>query len=229
MLPHLKVGHLVPGCVVKSLPDHESYLVLITNTETLAFLPKKYTYRTYKIGDELTAAVFILDAYKIILSQKNHHFFRRLAEEIFHPLIMAGKVRIRRAATVMNGHFAKISIESLNGMDPVSSCLPYLKQARLYTNATITLVKYSQDMTEYIQNSFAPAPRGKITKVIYSHNNREAIVKVSPEYVGKFAGKGGANVAAAAKLLDINIRLTRSDEEIPPYAEHQLYTSQEEI
>jgi transcription antitermination factor NusA-like protein len=67
-------------------------------------------------------------------------------------------------------------------------------------------------MKEYIRNALVPAPPDKIRKVIYSSSIREAIVTVDPHYYGLFVGKGGANVATAAKLLDIAIRIKRAEE-----------------
>jgi len=220
LLPCLKIGSLVPGCIVKALPDHESYLILISNTENLAFLPRKYANRPYKVGHNIIASVFILDSRKIILSQKSPQYFLRVAELIFEPLISEGKITVVRAASIINGGFVKIAVESKNGIDPVTACLPYLKEAKLYTDATITLIKYSPNMTEYIKNSFAPAPAGKIKKVIYSHNNREATVRVHEHYYGQFVGRGGANVATAAKLLDISIKIFKTTEETPLNAEN---------
>jgi transcription antitermination factor NusA-like protein len=42
---------------------------------------------------------------------------------------------------------------------------------------------------------------------------REAIVRVESQYYGLFVGKGGVNVAAAAKLLDIQIKIRKADPE----------------
>ena len=212
MVLSLKVGYLVPGVVVKSMPDYDSHLILISGTELLAFLPKKYTNKPYKVGQNLVAAIFLLDNSRIILSQRCHHYYIRLAERIFSSLIEEGKMRVKRAASVTGARFAKIAVESLNGADPVQACLPYLPDMKAYTDDTVTLVRYCPDMKEYIQNSLVPAPPGKIRKVIYSSALKEAIVGVDPAYYGLFVGKGGANVATAAKLLDITILIKRAEE-----------------
>jgi transcription antitermination factor NusA-like protein len=208
----LKVGYLVPGVVVKSMPDHDSHLILISGTELLAFLPKKYANRPYKVGQNLVAAVFMLEKSRIILSQRSHHYYIRVAERIFGILIEEEKIKIKRAVSVTGAGFAKMAVESLNGIDPVKECLPYLPAMKAYTDDTITLVRYSQDMKEYIRNALAPAPPDRIRKVIYSSVLQEAVVGVDPTYYGLFVGKGGANVATAAKLLDITILIKKAED-----------------
>ena len=212
MVFSLKVGYLVPGVVVKSMPDHDSHLILISGTELLAFLPKKYANRSYKVGQNLVACVFMLENHKIILTQRSHHYYIRLAERIFSTPIEEKKIRIKRAVSVTGAGFAKMAIEGLNGTDPVRECLPYLPAMKTYTDDTITLVRYSRDMKEYVRNALAPAPADKIRKVIFSHTLREAVVGVDPAYYGLFVGKGGANVATAAKLLDITILIRKAED-----------------
>jgi transcription antitermination factor NusA-like protein len=210
----LKIGFLVPGVVIKSMPEHDSHLILISGTELLAFLPKKYANRPYKVGQNLLACVFMLENNRIILSQHCHHYYKRIAERAFSVLIEEEKIRIRRAATVAGAGFAKMAVESLNGIDPVKECLPYLPAMKPYTDDTITLVRYSQDIKEYIKSALAPAPIDKVRKVIYSSTLREAIVGVDPAYYGLFVGKGGANVATAAKLLDITILIKKAEDRL---------------
>lgn len=211
MISSLKVGYLVPGTIVKSLPNHDSLLVLITGTEILAFLPKKYANRKYRVGDSVVAAVFIFDDRKIIISQRSPQYYRRIAELIFAPLVSEEKIKVKRAASVEGGGFCKVSIQSMNGIDPVKACIPYLKEARIYTDDTITLVRHSDNINEYVANALAPAPADKISKVIYSSNYGEARVRVDPRYYGLFVGKGGVNVATAAKLLNIKILIMKAE------------------
>ena len=195
------------------MPYHDSHLILISGTELLAFLPKKYANKPYKAGESLLACVFMLENNRIILSQHCHQYYKRIAERAFSVLIDEEKIRIRRAATMAGAGFVKIAVEGLNGVDPVSECLPYLPVMKPYTDDTITLVRYSRDIKEYIKSALSPAPQDRIRKVIYSSTLREAIIGVDPTYYGLFVGKGGANVATAAKLLDITILIKKAEEE----------------
>jgi len=84
---------------------------------------------------------------------------------------------------------------------------------KAYTADTITIVRYSTDMEKYIVNSLVPAPPDKVVEVVYSRGLREAIVRVDPRYCGFFVGKGGTNVATAAKLLNVRIMIKSAGEE----------------
>ena len=205
----LKIGYLVPGVVVKSTAGYDAHLILICGTELLAFLPKKYANRPYKVGENLMAAIFLLERNRIILSQRSPNYYHRVAERVFSPLLEQGKIRVKRAVSVIGAGFLKMAVEGLNGTDPVRECLPYLPEMKVYTDDTVTLVRYAEDMKEYIRNALVPAPPDNIRKVIYSSGLREAIVTVDARYYGLFVGKGGANVATAAKLLDIAMRIKR--------------------
>jgi len=203
----VKVGHLVPVTIVKALPNYESYLTLIAGTELLALLPKKYANRIFRIGDATLAAIFQIERNRIILSQKSPQYIRKLMELIFAPLLSEGKIKVKRASMVSKCKFAKVAIESLNGLDPVKQCLPYLKAAKQYTDDTITLIRYSGNIKEYVVNALSPAPPEMVKKVIHFKSSREADVYVDSAYVGLFLGKGGANVASAAKLTGVVINI----------------------
>jgi transcription antitermination factor NusA-like protein len=200
---------------VKDLPGRDVYLVLVTGTDLLAYLPKRYANREYRQGEEAVAAVFMMGNGKIFLSQRSPQYFRRITEEVLSPIIRDGMVRVRKAASVINGSFAKVSVEGLRDTDPLSASLPYLDKVKSYTSDTITIVRYSTNIKEYIVNSLVPAPADKVVQVLYSQSLREAVVRVDPRYCGFFVGKGGTNVATAAKLLNVRIMIKSAEEETP--------------
>jgi len=107
---------------------------------------------------------------------------------------------------VENCRFAKVSLESTDGGDPVGECLPYLKECREFTDYTVTLIPYSPDIREYVKNALAPAPASLVRRVIYFENLHEADVYVDGS-AGIFFGRGGVNVAAAAKLTKVRINI----------------------
>lgn len=206
----LKVGHLIFVTVVKALPDRDAYLTLVCGTELLAILPKEYADKQYKVGDTTPASVFMFVPGKIVLSQKSPQYLRKIAEFAFAPLLQEGKVQVKRAATVSGGAFSKIAVKGLNGEDPVKLCLPYLNEIKKYIQRTVTLVKYSDDIEEFIINALAPAPMGAIRKVIFFKESEKAYVYVEQAQVGIFFGKSGANVATAAKLTGMGIEIKPS-------------------
>jgi len=203
----LKVGQLVPITIVKALPHYDSYLALIAGTDLLALLPKKYASRVFRVGDTTLAALFTMAGNRITLSQRSPQYLRKLLELILAPLLREEKIRIRRAAMVSGSRFAKVAVEGLQGEDPIKECLHYLRGAKQYTDTTITLVRYSDDMKEYIVHALSPAPAEMVRKVIHLRSSKEADVYVDPAYVGLFLGKGGANVSSAAKLTGVAINI----------------------
>lgn len=212
-MPVIKVGRLVQCIVVKDMPRQEMYLVLIKETDMLGYIPKKSSNARYVEGDETIAAVFMISGGKIFLSQRSPQFFRRIAEEMLNPAIRQGKIKVRRAACIANSAFAKIAIEGIGSVDPLTVCLPYIEKVKNYTPDTMTIVRYSSDIKEYIVNALVPAPPDKVVQVLYSQSLREAIVRVDPQYCGFFVGKGGSNVATAAKLLDMKIVIKSAEQE----------------
>lgn len=203
----VKIGYLVPVTIIKAMPNHDAYLTMIAGTELMALLPKKYANRIFKVGDTTLASVFMMRDSWIILSQKSPQYMRKLTELVFTPLIREGKIQVKRVALCSGSHFAKVAVESLDGSDPVKQCLPYLKETKKYTDATITLIRYSNDIKEYMVNALSPAPAGAVRKVIYFSSSNEAIIYVDAAYLGLFLGKGGMNVASAAKLTGISIAI----------------------
>lgn len=201
------MGHLVPVMVVKALPDRDSFLTLIAGTELMALLPKRYANKAYRVGESTIASIFAIEGERITLSQRSSQYFRKLVELLLSPLLQEGRIEVKRAATVLNARFAKVSLRSLDGGDPLSVSIPYLKDLRRYTDDTITLVKFSPDLREYVVNSLSPAPRERVKKVIHFQTLREVLVRVEPPYLGLFLGKGGMNAAVSSKLVGVSIRI----------------------
>jgi len=197
--------------VVKAIPDYDSYLTMIPKTGFMPLLPKKYATRKYRIGDSLIASVHEINDGRIIITQRSAQFYRKLTEFFLTPLIRQGRIKVRRAATLRNAPFVKVSVEGLNNEDPVRISLPYLRDLKQYIDQTVTLVEYSPDLREYVINSLAPAPRNGVRKVILFKELREALVLVDPGYLGLFLGKGGLNVALASKLLKIKIKIEKEE------------------
>lgn len=213
-MPVIKIGRLVSCCIIREVPGKDMYLALIGGTGLVGHLPKSSAYRSFREKEECTATVYTIRDGRIFLSQRSPQFFRRVTEAALAPAIRDGKVRVRRAASIANSAFAKVSVEGLGGLDPLSVALHYLEGVKKYTGDTVTIVRYSPDMKEYIVNALVPAPVDKVVQVLYSRSLREAIVRVDPHYCGFFVGKGGANVATAAKLLDVKILVKSAEQDV---------------
>lgn len=203
----IKVGHLLFVTVIKALPDRDAYLTLICGTELLAILPKEYSDKKHLVGDTVPASVFMFVPGKIVLSQKSPQYIRKIAEFAFSPLLQDNKIQVKRAATVSGGLFSKIAVKGLNGDDPVQLCLPYLKEIKKYIQRTVTIVRFSDVIEEYIVNALCPAPKESIKRIRFFEETEKAYVYVEESHVGIFFGKGGANVATAAKLTGLSIEI----------------------
>lgn len=201
------MGYLVPVRIIKALPDYDSLLTFIAGTELMALLPKRFANRTYRVGDNTLASIYSIGGKKIILSQKSPQYFRKLTELLLAPLLQEGKVEVKRAATIRGANFAKVAIKSLNGENPIKISLPYIIEAKKYTDDTIVLVKYSRDLREFVVNSLSPGPPEGVKKVILFQELNEALVKVEPRYMGLFLGKGGLNAALSSKLVGLRIKI----------------------
>jgi transcription antitermination factor NusA-like protein len=214
MVSLLKVGHIVSGIVAQTRPDYSAYLVFLTGTEIFAFLPHEYAKERYRVGADIVACIFLFERSRIVLTQTSSQYYRKVAEALFDPLIREEKIRIRRVAHVRQAGFVKIAIENLALKEEefLKVCLPCLDTAKHYLSETVTLVRYRRDIHDYIREALVPAPKEKILKVIYAESSREARVTVEPRYLGKFLGVRCANVACAAKLLDIRIEITTPKE-----------------
>lgn len=204
----IKIGHLLPIVIIKALPNYDSYLVMVPDTEYMAILPKKFSSMPWRIGDATVGCVHMMSENHIVLSQATAIFYRKLLDMLLSPIAEQG-IHGKRAATVSGAGFVKVSIVAESDtVNPIPMALPYLKGAKQYTAKTITLVPYSTDMKEYIKAALAPAPSEMIEEVIYSQTMREAIVYIADSsYLGMFYGKGGVNVATAAKLTGVRINL----------------------
>ena len=212
MMTVIRIGRLVSCSIIRELPGKEIYLAHIEGSDYPGYLPKRSAYKKYAEKEQFTAAVFMIEEGKVFLSQRSPQFFRHVTEAALTPAIREGKIRVRRAASIANSAFAKVSVEGLQGVDPLMVSLQYLEKVKNYTGDTITIVRYSQDIKEYIVNSLVPAPVEKVVQVLYSQSLREAIVRVDPQYCGFFVGKKGSNVATAAKLLNLKIVIKSAEQ-----------------
>ena len=207
----LKTGHLVPATVIKALPDYSSYLMAIPGTEHIALLDRAHAGSHLRVGDNTVASVFSIKDGRINLSQKSAPFFRRLTEMLVSPLLMEDKVKVVHAAAVDGASFAKVAVAGNNGHDPITECLPYItpESVQRFTNRTITLVRYSADIREYVSNAFVPAFSDDILEVIYIQEREmeEIHVIVETDRLARFIGKGGANIASVSKLVGKIVRV----------------------
>lgn len=138
---------------------------------------------------------------QVLVSRTHPGFIRRLFE-LEVPEIRDGLVEIRGISREA-GSRTKLAVFSVNeDIDPVGSCVG-TKGTRVQNivdelnDEKIDIIEWSEDPVEYIANALRPS---KVEKVIYSEEEKAALVVVPDYQLSLAIGKEGQNVRLAAKL-----------------------------
>ena len=138
---------------------------------------------------------------QVLVSRTHPGFIRRLFE-LEVPEIRDGIVEIRGISREA-GSRTKLAVFSVNeDIDPVGSCVG-TKGTRVQNivdelhDEKIDIIEWSDDPVEYIANALRPS---KVEKVIYSEEEKAALVVVPDYQLSLAIGKEGQNVRLAAKL-----------------------------
>lgn len=206
-----KIGHFVLGVVVKANPDKPGYLTLIGGTDRMAVLPRAYADGAYRIHDRFYACIKSLEGDYLVLSQRSGHFFRRVSDLLFRPLIADGRIKVEAVGTVQEAGFVKIAVSSPTGEDPIKLCLPYVREFSTYSRLQPCLIRYAPLLADFIKQSLAPAPLGEVRRVDVDRRAREASVMVPEACLGRFLGTKGMNVAVASRVTGCAIRLCKEE------------------
>lgn len=146
---------------------------------------------------------------QIILSRAHPHFVKKLFQ-LEVPEIYEGVVEIR-AISRAPGERTKIAVCSKDEkVDSVGSCVG-MRGARVKNivnelhGERIDIVRYSEDMHEYIAASLSPA---EIAEIRLDKENRKAAIIVNQDQLSLAIGKHGQNVRLASQLTgwDMDIR-----------------------
>ncbi len=206
-----KIGHFVIGMVVKANPDKPGYLTLIGGTDRMAVLPRVCADGAYRVHDRFYACIKSLAGEYPVLSQRSAHFFRRVSELLFRPLIAEGRIKVEAVGTVQEARFVKIAVSSPTGEDPIQLCLPYVREFSAYSRLQPCLIRYAPLLADFIKQSLVPAPLGEVRRVDVDRRAKEASVMVSEAYLGRFLGTKGLNVAVASRVTGYAIRLCKEE------------------
>ncbi len=206
-----RVGGLVSGTVHRI----EGGNVIVDLGKTEALLPRREIPPNdeYRQGDRVRA--YILDVKKtargpqIILSRTHPDLVRRLfALEV--PEIDEGIVEVKSISREP-GERTKVAVYSKDEkVDCVGACVG-MRGARVKEiikelhGEKIDIVRYSDDVREYISGSLSPA---KVTDMKIDKEHGKALVIVEDDQLSLSIGKRGQNVRLAAKLTgwDIDIK-----------------------
>ena len=165
---------------------------------------------SFRVGDKIK--VFVTEVHSpdsrgplVTLSRVHHGLVRRLFE-LQIPEIQDGTVLIKSVSREA-GSRTKIAVWSRDeNVDPVGACIGN-KGMRIesilgeFKNEKIDVIRYSEDMGEFVAAALAPA---KVLKV-EMESERSCRVTVEPDQLSLAIGKEGQNAKLAARLTGCKI------------------------
>lgn len=205
-----RIGQIISGSVYR----FERGNIIIDLGKTEACIPRneQSPKEEFKQGDRVRAYVLEVNREnkgpQIVLSRANPSFVRRLFE-LEVPEIYEGIVEIKSIARAA-GERTKIAVYSKDDkVDCVGACVG-MRGSRVKNIVTelqgerIDIVRYSDDMKEYIQAALSPA---EISQIQVKSDDKRANLIVAEDQLSLAIGKRGQNVRLASELVgwDLNI------------------------
>jgi N utilization substance protein A len=208
---HAKVGSIVSGAVHRF--ERGDIIVDLGKTEAVLPRNQQCSHERYKQGERLRA--YVLEVNKgqkgpqIILSRTNPGFVKKMFE-LEVPEITEGIVEIR-AISREPGERTKIAVHSKEEkVDSVGACVGVRGQrvkgiVNELHNERIDIIRYSEDIKEYVRAALSPAEVGQISADREAHKLE---VIVEDDQLSLAIGKHGQNVRLASRLVgwEIDVR-----------------------
>jgi N utilization substance protein A len=216
----VKVGDIISGTVYR-FQKGTIIVDLLGRAEGILTRREQSPAEEFRQGERIRA--YLLEVKKeargpqIILSRSHPHFVKKLFE-LEVPEIYEGIVEIKSISR-QPGERTKITVHSKNPkVDSVGACVGMRgNRVKSIVNELrgekIDIVRYNEDMREYIAAALAPA---KITEIHLDKTNMRAEVIVDEDQLSLAIGKRGQNVRLASRLvgweLDIRTKETKEIE-----------------
>jgi N utilization substance protein A len=213
-----RVGEIVSGTVYR-FEKGNVIIDLLGKAEGMLIKREQSPKEEFKQGQRIRA--FLLDVKKeargaqIILSRTHPNLVKKLFE-LEVPEIYEGIVEIK-AISRQPGERTKISVYSKNDkVDSVGACVGMRgNRVRNIVNELygekIDIVRYNEDIREYIKNALSPA---KVAEIKLEKEKLKAEVIVDDDQLSLAIGKHGQNVRLASRLigweLDIRTKTTQA-------------------
>ncbi len=211
-------GEVVTGTVRRF--ETRDIIVDLGRTEALLPFHERIPTEGYQVGDAMRA--LILDVRdepgipSVVLSRGHSDFVRRLFElEVSE--IHDGTVEIKGVAREA-GYRTKIAVTTNDErVDPVGACVGMRGNrvkniVRELSNEKIDIVRWHEDVTQYITNALAPAKLKNIQ--IESEDDRLIRVLADGENYSIAIGKRGENVRLSSKLTGWRIEVQRDEADV---------------
>jgi transcription antitermination factor NusA-like protein len=210
---NLNVGYITGFIVMKSLPDYDSYLCKLLDSQFIAQLPKRWARKQYKIGDSDWAAIFDVAGARVTLSQKSPQYVRKILEHLLMPACAELNLKIKRTAWANGGGWHKVAVHPQNGdigssRDLEEALKPYLEKINTkdYIAENISFVRYSEDIGTFVVNALCPpGPEDKIYKVIHHMELNRVDIMADNSAIPTILGIKGRNIVLAQKLCKCDI------------------------
>ncbi len=205
-----RIGQIISGSVYRF--EKGNIIIDLGKTEGCLLRSEQSPKEEFKQGDRVRA--YVLSASRetkgpqIILSRAHPNFVKRLFE-LEVPEIYEGIVEIKSIARAA-GERTKIAVYSKDDkVDCVGACVG-MRGSRVKNIVTelqgerIDIVRYSEDVKEYIQAALSPA---EISQIQVKSDDKKANLIVADDQLSLAIGKRGQNVRLASELVgwDLNI------------------------
>lgn len=200
-----KVGEIISGTVYRF---EKGSIVVDMMGKAEGLLPKveQSPKEEFRQGQRIRALILEVSkenkGAQIILSRKHQNFVKKLFE-LEVPEIYEGIVEIKSISR-MPGERTKIAVQSKDEkVDSVGACVG-MRGGRVknivteLSNEKIDIVRYNDDIREYIKEALKPA---EVSEIKVDKTNKRAEVIVADDQLSLAIGKHGQNVRLASKLV----------------------------
>ena len=210
-----KKGEIISGGVYR----FEKGNIIVDLGKTEAYIPKREQSpkEEFRQGDRVRA--YILEVTRetkgpqIILSRANVNFVKRLFE-LEVPEIYEGIVEVKAIARDV-GERTKIAVYSKDEkVDCVGACVG-MRGSRVKNIVSelqgekIDIVRYANDIKEYIQAALSPA---EISQIQLDYQGKKANIIVAEDQLSLAIGKHGQNVRLASQLVGWELNIFSFDQ-----------------
>ncbi len=213
-----KQGDLITGHVHRI--EKKALIVDFGKTEGILPLREQSQLDEYRQGDLIRSLVLEVKKTtrgpEIILSRAHGDLVSRLFE-IEVPEIHDGIVKIKGVAREA-GSRTKIAVFSQDDkVDCVGSCVGVRGQrvkniVRELNGEKIDIVRYSEDLENYLKNALSPA---ELSEIKLKREDKSAEIIVQDDQLSLAIGKKGQNVRLASKLLGWKLDVRSQSQKIP--------------
>lgn len=210
-----RIGDIVSGFVSGF---EKGNIIFTVNGNVDMVIPRneKISSEKYKIGDPISGIILKINEKQkhspIVVSRSSNKFVEKIIRNEVNE-IDDGLLEIVEIAR-HPGYKTKIAIKSINPkIDPIGSCvgkngIRIKNIMRELNGERIDVVRYSDNLNEFIKDAFSPIKIDSINNDIDDPSN--LIITVSPAEYMNTVGKNGKNISLVSKLVGYKLHVEKS-------------------